>query len=113
MDITDETEAKFSIGIERFLIGESIKYHNVAFRKNGESSLQIESYSQWAPEQASEVHAKEIIARAKAVLVNLAGKSKPFQSIAERLHHEHYFCYDYGNGSFALAQELNGEFQWL
>ena len=57
--------------------------------------------------------AREKIARAKSVLNELAGKSPEFAKVAARLPHEHYFCYDYGNGAVALAEEINGIFSWL
>jgi hypothetical protein len=113
MDITETSESRFNLGIERFLAGEILSYNGVVFYSNGEQSLHIFSYSDWAPEQAPESHAKEKIARAKAVLEHLMEFSESFRKVAERLPHEHYFCYDYGMGAITLAKEVNAKFQWV
>lgn len=113
MDITDTSEPRFNLGIERFLAGESVTYNGVAFYNNNEQSLQIYSYSDWAPERTTESHAKEKIARAKAVLEQLTNQSETFRKVAVHLPHEHYFCYDYGMGAIALAKEVNAQYQWV
>ena len=113
MDITDTSASRFNIGIERFLAGESLTYNGVDFYKNSGQSLKTYSYSDWTPERTTESHAKENIARAKAVLEHLMKQSEHFRKVAELLPHEHYFCYNYGMGSIALAKEVNAQYQWV
>jgi hypothetical protein len=47
------------------------------------------------------------------VLQELAALSDDFKKAAQGLPHEYFCCYDYGNGSLALAEEKNGAFKWL
>jgi hypothetical protein len=113
MDITTTSEVRFALGIERFLARESLAYRGVVFYKDAEHALQISSYSDWTPERCTEAQARDKIEVAKSVLLDLAARSPQFNAIATRLRHEHYFCYDYGNGSLALAKESGGKFEWL
>jgi hypothetical protein len=57
--------------------------------------------------------AQEGIARAKAVLVALTELSAEVRAVAERLPHEHFFCYDYGMGAVSIAREVGGAFEWV
>ena len=113
MDITDTSEARFNLGVERFLANESLTYRGVVFYKEADRALQINSYSGWEPNRTTEAHAKETISDAKSVLADLAERSSQFREVAARLPHEHFFCHDYGQGAIALAKELGGKFQWL
>ena len=113
MDITDTTQLRFNLGIERFLAGESLAYEDVVFYKNKEQSLQISSYSDWEPERTTVAHAKEKIERAKKVIEYLKNINESFRIIAEQLPHEHYFCYNYGKGNIALAKETDAKFHWV
>jgi hypothetical protein len=47
------------------------------------------------------------------VLEELKRRSAAFYAVAEPLPHEHYCCYDYGTGVFAIAKEVGGAFEWL
>jgi hypothetical protein len=75
--------------------------------------LHVNSYADWEPDNSTPAHAKDKIARAKAVLEELKRRSAAFYAVAEPLPHEHYCCYDYGTGVFAIAKEVGGAFEWL
>jgi hypothetical protein len=102
-----------SLGMGRFLAGESVNYHGVAFYTSGKRILQVDSFSEWPPEQTSEEHAKAQIVRSKDVLRDLSAKSPAFCSAVRELRPQFAVCHNYGNGSVALASEIRGKFQWL
>jgi hypothetical protein len=112
MDATDATPQRFKVAIELFLEGQSLVYEGVVFWKDKDRALHINSYSDWDADRTNPDMAKEKIERAKMVLTDLSEKSPEFKSIATKLPHEHYFCYDYGKGAFALAKEIKGIFEW-
>ena len=113
MDLSDATPQRMQLGIERFLANESIAFRGVVFYKEGDRALQVDSYSDWQPENTTEDHAREKIAQSKIVLLELAALSDVFKQAAQGLPHEYFCCHDYGSGSFALAEEKDGEFKWL
>jgi len=100
------------VGVELFLEGHSLVYEGVVFSKDKDRALNIQSYTDWEPENTTIEMAKEKIRRAKVVLGDLSEKSPEFRRVASSLPHEHYFCYDYGNGAVALATEIAGLFEW-
>jgi hypothetical protein len=71
MNITDTDEQRLQLGIELLLGGQSLVFHGVVIYKRDEKSLCIDSFSDWAPDQTTEGHAKERIARSKEVLTEL------------------------------------------
>ena len=113
MDISDASPQRFELGIERFLEGESLAYEGIVVYRSPSGVIEVDSYSQWEPEHATEQHAKERIARAKGVVAGIAARSEAFRQEVARLPIEHLFCYDYGTGSFAIAKEVGGVLQWL
>ena len=113
MDINNTTPSRFELGIQIFLEGKPISFNDVRFWKEDGKSIHIDSYSEWDIENSTREMAKEKITRSKAVLADLSGKSPEFERVIRTLPHQYYFCFDYGNGSVALAKEVNGEFTWL
>ncbi len=113
MDLSDATPQRIQLGTERLLANESIAFRGVVFYKEGERALQIDSYSDWQPENTTESHARLKIAQSKAVLQELEALSHEFKQATEGLPHEYFCCHNYGNGSFALAEEKDGVFKWL
>jgi hypothetical protein len=112
MDATDATPQRLKVAVELFLEGQPLVYEGVVFWKDNDRALHINSYSDWEPDRTNPDMAKEKIERAKMVLADLSEKSPEFKGIATKLPHEHYFCYHYGMGAFALAQETKGVFKW-
>ena len=113
MDVTDASPQRLAVAIERFLAGDTIENHGVTFSRYGGRSLTVNCFSDWAPERSTPEHAKEKIARAKSVLEALKTQAVSFQASASVLPHEYWFCYNYGQGSIALAKEVDGHFEWL
>ncbi len=113
MNITDAPQDRFSLGIERFIAGHLITCHSVNFYKRTPSTLQVDSFTEWPPEQTTESHVMSQIARSKAVLEDLMKKSAVFRDAAGQLKHDFACCYDYGMGSITLGNEINGRFQWV
>lgn len=112
MDATAATPQRLKVAVELLLEGQSLAYEGVVFWKDKDRALHINSYSDWNPDKTTLGMAKDKIERAKMVLADLAEKSPEFKDVAAKLPHEHYFCYDYGMGAFALAQEIKGVFEW-
>jgi hypothetical protein len=113
MNITDTTQPRFELGIQMFLEGQSVVYHEVLFWMDGVKVLHINSYSDWNIENTTQEMAKEKISRSKSILAALSEKSPEFSEVANRLPHEYYFCFDYGQGAVALAKEVNSAFTWM
>lgn len=113
MDATDASSQRLKVAVELFLEGQSLGYEGVVFWKDKDRALHVNSYSDWEPENTNPEMAKDKINRAKAILADLSEKSAEFKRVAAKLPHEHYFCYDYGMGAFALAKETAGVFAWL
>jgi cytosine/adenosine deaminase-related metal-dependent hydrolase len=113
MDITDTTQRRFEVGIELFVEGQPVAYNSVLFSKDGERALHIHCHSDWDIENTTAYMAKAKIARAKEVLAELESKGQAFKRTSAGLPHRYYFCYDYGMGSVALAQEVNNALTWL
>ncbi len=112
MDITDAREERLGLGVDRFLAGDTITYHGVAFYTNAHT-LHVDSFSDWGPGQTSEAHARAQLARSKDVLNDLSERSATFSAAAAQLQHEFTVCHSYGTGSVALAKDTDGAFQWL
>lgn len=112
MDATHASPQRLKVAVELFLEGHSLVYDGVVFRKDESQALRINSYAEWGPESSTPAMAKQKIQRAKTVLADLSDKSPEFARVASELPHEHYFCYDYGTGAFALAKEVAGVFVW-
>lgn len=109
--MNDTSSQKLKLAVELFLKGEPLTYKDVEFLKVKDRALHICSYSECAPELVNSEMAKEAIEKAKAILTDLSEKSHEFRGVAQRMPHENYFLYSYGNGSFVLAKEIAGVFE--
>mgnify|MGYP001440951417 CR=1 FL=1 len=113
MDATDASPERLDLAVERFLAGDALEFHGVVLRSGPLETITVESFSDWPPEQTSAAHAAAQIERSKQVLHALVEASPRFAQAAVRRHAEYVCCYNYGNGSVALAREANGVVQWL
>lgn len=113
MDVTDADDARFRLGVEQLLQGESLVYAGVALWLHGEQCLHASAFSEWAPERTTEAHAREKIAHAKLALAELTARSTELRDRLACLQVEYFCNYDYGQGSIALAREANEQFDWL
>lgn len=112
MDITNSSSQRTEVAIEQFLAGGLLEYEGVRFSRHGGTSLDVSCFSSCAPELSTPAQALKEIDRAKAVLDQLAARSASFRAAIASLAREFYFCYNYGNGSVALAKEVNGRLEW-
>lgn len=114
MDITEESQERFNLGIERFLEGRPISFKGFLFSKARNSAVvHVDSFSDWAPERSTPDMAREKFAESKAVASELANASPAFKAVYESYAHQFNFCYDYGKGAIILATEVNSQFDWV
>ena len=113
MDISDSSPQRTEVVVEQFLAGGLLEYDGVQFSRHRGTTLDVSCFSNGSPEFSTPAQAVNEIARAKAVLDQLASRNSSFRVAIESLPREFYYCYNYGNGSVALAKEANGRFEWL
>jgi hypothetical protein len=113
LDITDSSPQRTEVVVEQFLAGGLLEYEGVQFSRHSGTTLEVSCFSNGAPEFSTPTQAVKAIARAKAVLEQLVNLNSSFRVAIESLPHQFYYCYNYGNGSVALAKESSGRFEWL
>jgi|KBSSwiStaDraftv2_1062776.scaffolds.fasta_scaffold19670_6 hypothetical protein len=112
MDITDASNQRLELGIERFLAGDAITFEEVTFIKS-KGFVQAISFSEAVHlENASAQEASEKIQRSKLVLEKLYNLSKAFSAAINSNPIKYEFCHDYGKGSILLAHLDNGNLIW-
>ena len=112
MDITESSPQRTEVAIEQFLAGGLLEYEGIRFSRHGGTVLDVSCFSRSAPEFSTPAAARKEIDRAKAVLDQLASRNASFRVAIECLPREFHYCYNYANGSVALAKEVNGRFEW-
>ena len=109
MDITEGSEQRRQLGIQRFLAGDSLAFDGVTFWKDRNQFLVVSSFSEFVhPEGSSPEEAAAKIARSKDVLAKLSAMYPEFSQVVATMPHKYEFCHDYGKGAIMLAF-LEGE----
>jgi hypothetical protein len=104
MDITEGSEQRRQLGIQRFLAGDALAFEGVTFWKDRNQFLVISSFSEFVhPESSSPEEAASKIARSKDVLAKLSTMYPEFSQVAASMPHKYEFCRDYGKGAIMLA----------
>lgn len=104
MDITEGSEQRRQLGIQRFLAGDSLVFDGVTFWKDRNQFLVVSSYSEFVhPESSSPEEAAAKIASSKNVLAKLSTMYPEFSQVAASMAHKYEFCHDYGKGAIMLA----------
>ena len=113
MDITEATEARFNLGIERFVSGALLEFEGVRFSLARRGVLSVDTFSSWEPDRATPEQALAAIRHGKQVLDELLQRSAIYRAAVQGLPQEHTFCYDDGKGSIAIAKEEGERIIWL
>jgi hypothetical protein len=109
MNITDASHRQFEIGIDMFLEGHTVVYHEICFRIARDGVLHIASYAdQIYRENITTQHASEKIARSKDVYADLRSRSERFAVRVSVLPVRYECCHDYGTAAVVVATEDAG-----